>query len=251
MFAAFENLGNDVDMSIAWESLRENIKISAKESLGYYKLKQHKPWFDEGCSKLLDQSIQAKLKWFQEPSQINEDNLNIVRRKVRRNTRNKKRECLKYKINELLTHSKNRNIRDLYMCVNEFKQDYQPKTNLVNDENGSLSAGCHNLLNSCKNYFCQLLNIVHKVNGVRQLNHQYLNLFLLRLKLLLQCWKGKSRQVLIKFPVELIQARGQTCSETRKLFNSIWSKEELPKNLKDSVILPIYNKGDEAGCSNY
>jgi hypothetical protein len=31
------------------ETLRENIKISAKESLGYYKLKKHKPWFDEGC----------------------------------------------------------------------------------------------------------------------------------------------------------------------------------------------------------
>jgi hypothetical protein len=32
--------------------IRENIKISAKESLGYYELKKHKPWFDEGSSKL-------------------------------------------------------------------------------------------------------------------------------------------------------------------------------------------------------
>jgi hypothetical protein len=29
--------------------IRENI-----ESLCYYELKKHKPWFDEGCSKLLD-----------------------------------------------------------------------------------------------------------------------------------------------------------------------------------------------------
>jgi hypothetical protein len=27
----------------AWETIRENIKISAKESLGYYELKKHKP----------------------------------------------------------------------------------------------------------------------------------------------------------------------------------------------------------------
>jgi hypothetical protein len=32
------------------ETIRENINISAKESLGYYELKKHKPCFDEGCS---------------------------------------------------------------------------------------------------------------------------------------------------------------------------------------------------------
>jgi hypothetical protein len=39
----------------AWETIRQNIKTSAKESLGYYEFKKHKPWFDEGCYKLLDQ----------------------------------------------------------------------------------------------------------------------------------------------------------------------------------------------------
>jgi hypothetical protein len=53
-----------------WENpIRENIKISAKVSLGYYELKKHKPWFDEGCSKLLDQRKQAKLQWLQDPEQ--------------------------------------------------------------------------------------------------------------------------------------------------------------------------------------
>jgi hypothetical protein len=27
------------------------MKVSATESLGYYDLEQHKPWFDEECSK--------------------------------------------------------------------------------------------------------------------------------------------------------------------------------------------------------
>jgi hypothetical protein len=46
-----------VDINIAWETVRENIKISAKESLGHYEWKQ-KPWFDEGCSKLIKRKIQ-------------------------------------------------------------------------------------------------------------------------------------------------------------------------------------------------
>jgi hypothetical protein len=32
-----------------------NITISIIESLGYYELKKHKPWFDKGCLKLLDE----------------------------------------------------------------------------------------------------------------------------------------------------------------------------------------------------
>jgi hypothetical protein len=43
-------------------SFRENIKISAKERVGYFELKQHTPWFNEGCSELVDQRNQAKLQ---------------------------------------------------------------------------------------------------------------------------------------------------------------------------------------------
>jgi hypothetical protein len=47
-----------VNIERAWESIRENIQISAKESVGYYELKKHKPWF-EGKKKLHDLSPQA------------------------------------------------------------------------------------------------------------------------------------------------------------------------------------------------
>jgi hypothetical protein len=56
-FAALENLDAEVDINIAWETIRKNIKISAKESLDYYELKKHKP-----CSKLLDEKKQANLQ---------------------------------------------------------------------------------------------------------------------------------------------------------------------------------------------
>jgi hypothetical protein len=54
-----ENLDNHVDINRAWEIIIENIKSSAKKSLGYYELKKHKPWFEEGCPKLLDEGKQA------------------------------------------------------------------------------------------------------------------------------------------------------------------------------------------------
>jgi hypothetical protein len=45
-FAALEDLDAEVEINSAWETIRENIKISAKESLGYYEMKKHKPTED-------------------------------------------------------------------------------------------------------------------------------------------------------------------------------------------------------------
>jgi hypothetical protein len=50
-FAALEDLDAEVEVNSAWETIRENIEISAEESLGCFELKKHKPWFDEGCPK--------------------------------------------------------------------------------------------------------------------------------------------------------------------------------------------------------
>jgi uncharacterized protein YPO0396 len=98
-FAALENLEDSWDINGTWDNIRENIKISVQESLGYCEPKHRKPWFDEECSKLADQRKEAKLQWLQVQSEANEDNLSDVRRSVSTHFRNKEREYLKDKIN--------------------------------------------------------------------------------------------------------------------------------------------------------
>jgi hypothetical protein len=71
---------------------------------------------------------------------VNQDNLRNVRREASSHFRNKKREYLKGKINEIELHRKNKNIRNLYRGKTEFKKGYQPKPNLVKDERGDLLA---------------------------------------------------------------------------------------------------------------
>jgi hypothetical protein len=117
--------------------------------------------------KLVHQRKQDKLQWLQDPREENEDNMSDVRREASRHFRNKKREYMKDKINELESNSKNKNIIDFYRGINEFKKGYQPRTNLVKDERGHLHAASHKILNRWKNFFCELLN-VHGVSGVRQ-----------------------------------------------------------------------------------
>jgi hypothetical protein len=58
----------------------------------------------------------------------------------------------------------------VYRGINEFKRDYQPRNNVVKDENSELLADSRNTLNRWKNYFSQPLN-VHNVSDVRQIVH--------------------------------------------------------------------------------
>jgi hypothetical protein len=237
------------------ETIRENIKISTKESLGYFELKKHEPWFDVGCSELLDQRKQAELQWLQDPSKINEDNLNNVTCEASRYFRNKKREYQKDKINEVAENSKNKNFRNLYRGINEFKRGYRPRNNLVNDENGDLPADSHNILNTWKNYCSQLFN-VHNVSNVRQIevhtaeplvsgpSHFEVEIAIAKLK------KYKS-QGSDQIPAELIQPGGEILlSASHKLIHFVWNKEELPDRWKEYIIVPIHKKGDKTDYNN-
>jgi hypothetical protein len=51
-------------------------------------------------------------------------------------------------------------------------------------------------------------------------------------------------------PGKLITAGSKTIRfEVHKINSSIWHKEELPEQWKESIIVPIYKKCDETDCS--
>jgi hypothetical protein len=95
-------------------------------------LKQHKPSFDEVCSKLLHQRKHAKLQQLQKSGQTNGDNLNNAGHEISRTFREKifeRKNELEVKVGK--------NIRELHRSINEIKS-YQPRTTLVKDKNSDL-----------------------------------------------------------------------------------------------------------------
>ena len=56
--------------------------------------------------------------------------------------------------------------------------------------------------------------------------------------------KSHKSQGIDEIPAELIKAGGGTiCFEIHKLITSIWKKEKLPEEWKESIIVPIHKKG--------
>ena len=64
--------------------------------------------------------------------------------------------------------------------------------------------------------------------------------------------KSHKSPVIDQIPAELIKAEGRTirCA-IHKLIISIWNKEELPEEWKESIIVPIHKKGDKTDSNNY
>jgi hypothetical protein len=116
----------------------------------------------------------------------------------------------------------------------------------VKDENGYLFADTYNILNRRKNYFPQLLK-VHRVSDVRQIEiHRAVPLvsdpspFEVEIAIAkLERYTSPGRD---QMSVESIQAGGEILrSKIHKLSNSIWKKEKLPEQWRESIIVPDDN----------
>jgi hypothetical protein len=55
-----------------------------------------------------------------------------------------------------------------------------------------------------------------------------------------------------QIPAELFETGSKILRcKIYKLINSIWNKEELPDQWKESIIVPVHKKDDKTDCSNY
>jgi hypothetical protein len=138
----------------------------------------------------------------------------------------------------------------------EFKKGHQPIVNIIKDENGNLLADLKNVLNRCKNFFNQVLNI-HAVHNVRQMVISMAEPLvpeprLVDVKIAIGKLKSYKSSGTVQISAELTKAGGETFySEIHRLICSIWNKEEFLQQWKESTVVPIKKKGDKNECNNY
>ena len=126
----------------------------------------------------------------------------------------------------------------------------------MKDDKGDLVADSHSISAMWRNYFSQLLN-AYGVNDVRQTQIHTAEPLVpepsaSEVELATEKLKSHKSSGIDQIPTELIKAGGKTmCCEVHKLIISIWNKEELSEEWKESIIVPVYKKGDKTDCSNY
>jgi hypothetical protein len=130
----------------------------------------------------------------------------------------------------------------LYGGINDFKKGYQPRTNIVKDEKGDLVAESHSLLARYRQSFSQLLN-VHWVTDVKQTVIHTAEPLVSEpsasdVDLAIEKLKSNKLPDIDQIPAELIKSGGRTIhGEIHKLIISVWNKEALPENWKESIMV--------------
>ena len=136
----------------------------------------------------------------------------------------------------------------MYRDINDFKKGYQPRTNVVKNEKGDLFTETYRILARWRNHLFQLLN-VHGFNDDRQTEIHteepgVPESSAFEEELAIEKLKSHKLAGTDQIPTEIIKAEGRTIRyEVHKLIISIWNKEELPKEWKELIIVPIYKKG--------
>jgi hypothetical protein len=136
----------------------------------------------------------------------------------------------------------------LYRGINDFKKGYQPRCNIVKDEKDDLVADSHSTVARWRNYFSQLFN-VHGVKDAGQAEIHTAEPLVpepsaSELELAIDKLKSHKSPGIDEILAELFKAGGGTiCLEIHKLITSIWKKEKLPEEWKESIIAPTRKKG--------
>ncbi|PSN55555.1 hypothetical protein C0J52_12130 [Blattella germanica] len=144
-----ENLRNDevrleyqIKITNRFETLEcseENVATEEENNINR-ETRQSRKWFDDECADMVNKRKLAKMNWMREPNEQNSEQLCSIRRETTRFLKNKKREYLKEKINDLEINAKNRNIRELYQGNRIERTGFQARTNIIKDENGDMLA---------------------------------------------------------------------------------------------------------------
>jgi len=133
---------------------------------------------------------------------------------------------------------------------------YQPRCNIVKDEKGDWFADSHGVVPRWRKHFSQLFN----VPGVKDTGQTEIHTAEplvpepsdSEFELVIDKLKSPKSPGIDQIPGEMIKAGCRTIYlEIHKLIISIWKKEKLPEEWKESIIVPIHKKWDKTDCNNY
>ena len=129
---------------------------------------------------------------------------------------------------------------------------------MIKDENENLLGDMKSILNRWKNYFNNVLNINDREqdsfneNTIHTAEPFIVEPDELDIKFIIEELKSHKAPGIDGIPAELIKSGGPSlCAAVHKLILAIWRQEKLPREWKESIIIPIHKKGEKTNCSNF
>ena len=137
---------------------------------------------------------------------------------------------MKAKVNKLEENNKNKNIREMYNGIIEFKKGFQPRAYIIKKHDGTIVADTTRILSRWEQFFSNLLNVSHEGSEVYTAEPDIPEPSPIEVELALEKLKRHKATGVNHIPSELIlEGGGKLYEEIHILIVLIWNKEELPQ----------------------
>jgi len=200
----------------------------------------------------------AREKWLMKGRRENEEQeYHHKRKEAHKIIRKKKKLYIKNVIESVEEDQEYNNTRKMYQTINQFKKGYQHKFNMIGNRKGGLAMNTKERAEIRKVYFDKLLNteepkeLIKK--GNREINEvEVEGLTVEDVKKAMRNLKNNKAIGTNGIDPELIKyGRNKLLLRIYELVRLIWEEERIHEEWKETIIVPIYKKGDRDKCENY
>lgn len=240
-----------------WENIKTVMVEAGEKSIGYTKNNKKEHWFDQECRLLIEKRNEVRERNLQRPTRTSEQEYKAIKKQTNRLLRKKKREDMKNRVKEIEEARQQKEIKCFYQAIqNTKKKQYKTKTTLIRNEDGQLLTGKNAVADRWAAYFQTLLNNNNDTDETDDYEHPntdpILSPTMEEVEEAIKKLKNGKSPGIDQIPSELLKAGTQPLKEhIHELIRKIWEEENLPKDWKSVIVIPIHKKGDIWNCDNY
>lgn len=248
---ALLSVGEDLDEM--WSEMKEAISDSATRVLGRRR-KRRKVWFNDECQTAVDMRKKALHDYLADGTKKQE--YERVRRRANDCLRREKRRYLREKLASIEVNRAANNGRDMYRTIKRMRGMMQQAVTIRDDE-GNLLSNPKDALEQWRKYFDGLLNVqppnLTEEPAVYQTAEPLVDEPTREeVEKAIKMLKNNKAPGIDGLPAELIKQGGERMlTELHNLITNIWRRECIPDEWRESIITPVFKKGDRSDCNNY
>ncbi|CAH1721690.1 unnamed protein product [Aphis gossypii] len=241
----------------SWIAIKTSITESAEKVIQLTQRKKTKKWFNDNCKQVIRERNEARIKAIHTPTPENIRDFENKRREVNTLIRKEKRIAEKERLEDIenLKH----NPREFFKRCKTFKNGFVPNIRMIEDNNGTLITKPENIAEEFRSYFEKILNRDSTTGIGEQDDTLYYTAepevpspSLEEIQYAIQTLKNNKSPGDDKIAAELLKLGGQNLTKNlHDLIQQIWIKEKIPKEWNESLICPIFKKGNRNKVENY
>lgn len=247
-----------------WTFISNTISNAAKDTIGYNK-KKNQDWFDENdneISRLIDAKRMARLAHEQDTRcQRKKACYHDLKKLCQTKLREIQNQWWTQKAVELQQYADSRDLRNFYAGTKELYGPVRSSVgSLLSADSSTILTDPTDILERWRDHFYQLLNRPSTAadDFLKNVQQHPVQLWMNESPTLLELEKAMSQMKARKspgpdnIPFELLQYGGMPLkTRLHDLILKIWTVQQVPKDLKDAVIITLFKKGDRKFCGNY